>query len=180
MNDNKENQAEVFDQRKITEKLNKVDSQKLAKPGKYLTFSIGNEEYGVEILKVMEIIGIMDITAIPHVPKYVKGVINLRGKVIPVISLRLKFGMKEIPFDSETCIINVNLNNILIGILIDRVLEVLDITKEDIEPSPCSEVVGKTDFILGMGKVGDKVKILLNIDNILTDDLSSLERVCKK
>jgi len=151
-----------------------IDKSCLAEAGKYLTFSVGNEEYGFEILKVMEIIGIMDITAIPHVPEYVKGVINLRGKVIPVLSLRKKFNMSEIEYDAETCIINVNVNNLLIGIVIDRVLEVLDIDQENIEPPPNSDIAGNTDFILGMGKVGDKVKILLNIDKILTDDLKSI------
>ena len=94
-----------------------VDSD-LAQDGKYLTFALGREEYGVEILKVMEIIGIMEITAVPQVPEYVKGVINLRGKVIPVISLRRKFGMEEIDNTEETCIIVIKLDEVLIGIVI--------------------------------------------------------------
>ncbi len=149
----------------------------LALAGKYLTFALGKEEYGLEILKVMEIIGIMEITSVPQVPEYVKGVINLRGKVIPVISLRLKFGMEEIEYTSETCIVVVNLNGVLIGIIIDKVLEVLDIEQENIEPPPSSGVAGKTDYILGIGKVGEAVKILLNIDKILMEDLSAMDNM---
>ena len=154
--------------------------QTRAQAGKYLTFALGREEYGLEILKVMEIIGIMEITAVPQVPEYVKGVINLRGKVIPVISLRRKFGMEEIENTSETCIIVINLEDILVGIVIDKVEEVLDIGDEDIEPPPSSGVTGTTDYILGMGKVGDSVKILLNIDKILIDDLKTIQNIEKK
>jgi purine-binding chemotaxis protein CheW len=152
-----------------------VSGDALAQAGKYLTFALGREEYGLEILKVMEIIGIMDITAVPQVPEYVKGVINLRGKVIPVISLRRKFGMQEIEYTAETCIIVVNLGEILVGIVIDKVQEVLDIPKDNIEDPPSSGVTGKTDYILGIGKVGDAVKILLNIDKILLDDMSAIQ-----
>ena len=141
-----------------------------AQAGKYLTFALGKEEYGLEILKVMEIIGIMDITAVPQVPEHVKGVINLRGKVIPVISLRRKFDMEEIDYTEETCIIVVNIEDTLIGIVIDKVEEVLDISDDRIEPPPSSGVTGKTDYILGIGKIGDAVKILLDIDKVLLDD----------
>lgn len=153
-----------------------VDSN-MAQAGKYLTFALGKEEYGVEILMVMEIIGIMEITAVPQVPEYVKGVINLRGKVIPVISLRRKFGMEEIDYTEETCIIVIKLGEILIGIVIDKVQEVLDIEQENIEPPPSSGITGNTDFILGIGKVGDTVKILLNIDKILLEDEAILEEI---
>ena len=179
MTDKQVQQNENINEKDESQTNLSIERSCLAKAGKYLTFSVGNEEYGFEILKVMEIIGIMDITAIPHVPQYVKGVINLRGKVIPVLSLRKKFNMPEIEYDSETCIINVNVNNLLIGIVIDRVLEVLDIEEENIEPPPSSDIAGNTDFILGMGKVGDKVKILLNIDKILTDDLKVIGGIKK-
>ena len=151
-----------------------VDSN-LAQAGKYLTFALGKEEYGVEILMVMEIIGIMEITAVPQVPEYVKGVINLRGKVIPVISLRRKFGMEEKDYTDETCIIVIKLGEILIGIVIDKVQEVLDIEQKNIEPPPSSGITKNTNFILGIGKVGDTVKILLNIDKILLEDEAALE-----
>lgn len=141
-----------------------------AQAGKYLTFALGREEYGLEILKVMEIIGMMEITAVPQVPSYVKGVINLRGKVIPVISLRAKFDMEDIPYTDETCIIVVNIDSTLIGVVIDKVEEVLDIGAECIEAPPSSGIAGKTDYILGIGKIGDRVKILLDIDTVLCNE----------
>ena len=144
----------------------------LAKEGKYLTFSLGREDYGLEILKVREIIGIMNITAVPQVPEYVKGVINLRGKVIPVIDLRLKFKMPPIEITAETCIIIINLKDVMIGIIIDQVKEVLDIKQDRIEATPNFGANVHTDYILGIGKVNDSVKILLNIERILEEDSS--------
>ena len=139
--------------------------------GKYLTFALAKEEFGLEILKVREIIGIMDITAIPQTPKHIKGVVNLRGQVIPVVDLRLKFGMEEADRTEETCIIVVEINSgdrtFQTGIVVDNVSEVLDIAAEDIEASPQLGSTVNTDFILGMGKVDDTVKILLNIDRVL-------------
>lgn len=134
---------------------------------KYLTFKLAEEEYGVEILKVREIIGIMNITAVPQMPHYMKGVINLRGKVIPVVDLRMKFGLDEIEHTEQTCIIVVDVGN-EIGILVDTVSEVLDIVGDNIEPPPSMGGAVDTSFILGMGKVADKVKILLDIDNVLS------------
>lgn len=136
---------------------------------KYLTFKLAEEEYGVEILKVREINGVMDITAVPRMPRYMKGVINLRGKVIPVVDLRLKFGLDEIGHTEETCIIVVDVGK-EIGIIVDTVCEVLDIVRSNIEPPPSMGGAVDTSFILGMGKVGDAVKILLNIDKVLTTD----------
>jgi len=145
--------------------------QAIAKEGKYLTFALGHEEYGLEILGVREIIGLMDITGVPQVPEYVKGVINLRGKVIPVIDLRLKFGMPKQDYTNETCIIVINVMNTLMGIVVDRVCEVLDISGDNIEPAPSFGTKLHTDFITGMGKIGDKVKILLDIEKVLTEDV---------
>ncbi|NLX12279.1 MAG: purine-binding chemotaxis protein CheW [Phycisphaerales bacterium] len=137
--------------------------------GKYLTFKLANEEYGLEILKVREINGMMDITAVPQMPPYMKGVINLRGKVIPVIDLRLKFGFMEIEHTEQTCIIVVDVGQD-IGIIVDTVSEVLDIKGESIEPPPQVGKAVDNSFILGMGKVGDSVKILLNIARVLTEE----------
>jgi len=137
--------------------------------GKYLTFKLADEEYGVEILKVREINGVMDITAVPRMPAFMKGVINLRGKVIPVIDLRLKFGLEEIEHTEQTCIIVVDVGRDL-GIVVDTVSEVMDIASESIEPPPSMGVAVQRNFILGMGKVGDEVKILLDIDNVLSED----------
>jgi len=138
--------------------------------GKFLTFVLNNEEYGLEILKVREIIGVMDITPVPQTPPFVTGIINLRGKVIPVVDLRLKFVMPKIEYTKETCIIVVDICNRLMGIIVDTVSEVLDIAGKDIEPTPSLGSGIKTDFILGMGKIKGKVKILLDIDRVLTLD----------
>ena len=137
--------------------------------GKYLTFSLAGEEYGVEILKVREIIKIMDITSIPQVPGDVKGVINLRGKVIPVIDLRLKFGMEPAEYTDQTCIVVVDVGS-LVGIIVDTVQEVLDNAGDQIDPPPPLGAQDDTSFVLGMGKVKGDVKILLDIDKVLGAD----------
>lgn len=140
--------------------------------GKYLTFRLANEEYGLEILKVREIIGLMDITKVPKTPEYIRGVINLRGKVIPVLELRLKFGMDAKQDTEETCIIVVDIageaGSVLMGILVDAVSEVLDIQSEEIEDPPSFGAGFDTRFILGIGKVKNTVKLLLDIDRVLT------------
>ena len=146
--------------------------------GKYLTFALGAEEYGLEILKVREIIGYMDITAVPQASHYVKGVLNLRGQVIPVIDLRAKFGMETTEVTEETCIIVVEISQgnhkFSTGVVVDNVQEVLDIAGEDIEEAPQFGSAFNTDFILGMGKIGESVKILLDIDRVLASkDFSS-------
>jgi len=144
--------------------------QHTARGGKYLTFALGREEYGLAILKVREIIGCMDITAVPRTPEYVKGVINLRGQVIAVIDLRAKFGMEPAARTDETCIIVVEIQHdqakCSTGVIVDHVSEVLNIPSENIEDPPSFGVAG--DFILGMGKIGKSVKILLDIDRILS------------
>ncbi len=137
--------------------------------GKYLTFLLDDEEYGLEILKVREIIGIMDITKVPRTPAFVEGVINLRGKVIPVIDLRSKFGLKRAEYNDQTCIIVVDVG-LLMGIIVDTVNEVHDIPSASIEPAPRFGAAVDTSFILGMGKIKDDVKILLDIDRVLTSD----------
>jgi purine-binding chemotaxis protein CheW len=141
------------------------------KEGKYLTFALAQEEYGLEILKVREIIGYIDVTAVPQTPHYVRGVINLRGQVIPVIDLRAKFGMETTGVTDETCIIVVEIahagHKFNTGIIVDRVQEVLDIKGRQIEEAPQFGASVNTDFILGMGKVGESVKILLDIDRVL-------------
>jgi purine-binding chemotaxis protein CheW len=134
--------------------------------GKFLTFQLADEEFGIEILKVREINKVMDITAIPQMPAYMKGVINLRGNVIPVIDLRLKFGLPELAHTEQTCIIVVDVGR-AIGILVDTVSEVLNIAADCIDPAPALHEVGDVTFILGMGKVGEAVKILLDIDRVL-------------
>ena len=153
-----------------TEKIGTIKSME----GKYLTFELAGEEYGVEILKVKEIIGIMNITSVPQTPEFVKGVINLRGKVIPVIDLRLKFGMNTKEYDERTCIIVVDINNMVTGIVVDSVSEVLNIKEEEIEETPSFGVKLYTEYILGMAKIKEQVKVLLDIDKVLTSSDVSL------
>jgi purine-binding chemotaxis protein CheW len=149
--------------------------------GKYLTFTLAGEEYGIGILKVKEIIGIMAITTVPQTPDYMKGVINLRGKVIPVVDLRLKFAMNAIDQTEKTCIIVVEITNggrkALIGTLVDSVSEVLNIKAGDIEDTPSFGSHLNTDYILGMAKTGGKVKILLDIDRVLNAEVAAVSMV---
>jgi len=148
--------------------------------GKYLTFTLAGEEYGIGILKIKEIIGMMSITSVPQTPGFVKGVINLRGKVIPVVDLRLRFAMDAIDYNDRTCIIVVEIGgntDMVIGIVVDSVSEVLNIKSEDIEDTPTFGTSLNTDYILGMAKMEGKVKILLDIDTVLSrEDIHMLRR----
>ncbi|MFC1464434.1 MAG: chemotaxis protein CheW [Candidatus Brachytrichaceae bacterium NZ_4S206] len=144
---------------------------KSARGGKYLTFALGREGYGLQILKVREIIGFMDITAVPRTPAHVKGVINLRGQVISVIDLRSRFAMPETERTDETCIIVVETmqdgRKVNVGLIVDKVSEVLDIAEDNIEDAPAFGGGVDGRFVLGMGKIGNAVKILLDIDRVL-------------
>jgi purine-binding chemotaxis protein CheW len=140
--------------------------------GKYLTFKLGSEVYGLEILKVREIMGLMPITAVPRTPSFVRGVINLRGKVIPVVDLRTKFGMESVEDTEETCIIVVDVGALGMGITVDAVSEVVEIAGCDIEDAPTFGKGVNTDFILGMGKANKKVTMLLDIRQVLTNEES--------
>ena len=135
--------------------------------GKYLTFNLADEEYGIAILKVKEIIGMMPVTQVPKTPEFVKGVVNLRGKVIPVVDLRLKFSIPEAEHTEQTCIIVVQVDDVEMGIIVDEVREVLDIAAHAIEDAPSFGSSVETDFILGMGKADDRVTILLDISKVL-------------
>ena len=149
--------------------------------GKYLAFHLGNEEFGIQVMKVREIMGVQDITAVPHTPQHTKGVINLRGKVIPVFDLRLKFGLEEVPYTQRTCIIVVQVKcdhsaPMLMGIVVDGVSEVLNLTAADVEDTPDFGNGVETRGLLGMAKMKGKVKILLDIDHVLTaHDLTGLQ-----
>ena len=154
--------------------VQEVRSEMRALAGKYLTFRLAHEEYGVQIIKVVEIIKMMEVTAVPRTPQYVRGVINLRGKVIPVVELRKKFDMPPIDDTDETCIIVVNVRTagveVQMGILVDTVSEVLDIGGADIEPPPKFGGAIDTAFILGMAKAKGTVKILIDIDRVLSGE----------
>lgn len=143
--------------------------------GKYMTFKLANEEYGLEILRVIEIIGVMDITSVPRSSDFVRGVINLRGKVIPVADLRLLFGMDRVEATEQTVIIVVQFpygdGELTMGILVDQVMEVLDITAGSIAPPPELGGSRKEDgFILGIGKADERVIFLLEIGRILSTE----------
>jgi len=143
-----------------------------ARAGKYLTFHLANEEFGIRVLKVREIMGLQEITAVPQTPAHIKGVINLRGKVVPVIDLRLKFGVEAAEYTQRTCIIVTQVQGesglVLMGIVVDGVSEVLNLTGPEIEDTPDFGEAVAGQYLLGMAKVKGKVKILLDIDKVLS------------
>lgn len=136
--------------------------------GKHLTFTLGQETYGLPVLMVREIIGLMEITRVPRMPGFVRGVINLRGKVIPVVDLRMKFGFESIEDTKLTCIIVVDLHTFLMGVVVDMVNEVVDVSPADVEETPTFGANISTEFIRAMGKVKGKVIILLDIERVLS------------
>ncbi len=143
----------------------------VSRGGRYLTFLLGPESYGVDVLKVQEIIGVMPVTRVPQMPHYVRGVINLRGKILPVIDLRTRFGMEASEDTSRTCIVVAQVvmasQRVTMGIVVDEVSEVLDISDEKIECSPAFGTDVKTQFISGMGVLAEKVVMLLDINRVL-------------
>jgi purine-binding chemotaxis protein CheW len=145
--------------------------------GKYLTFALGKEEYGLPILRVREIIGYIDVTAVPRTPAHLKGVINLRGQVISVVDLRSKFEMQAVPTTEQTCIVVVEIQQegrkFFCGIVVDRVSEVLNISGNCIDLPPEMGASVQTDFIIGIARIGPSVKILLNLDKVLAADEAS-------
>jgi len=151
--------------------------------GKYLTFILAKEEYGIPILKVREIIKLLDITSIPRTPGYIKGVINLRGKIIPIMDLRLKFGLEEKEYNERTCIIvveiAVNDSRKLMGLIVDTVSEVVNLTTDQIEPSPEYGYQNNQAYLVGVGKVKDRVILLLDIEQILNREESILLKEMK-
>lgn len=153
-----------------------------SRAGKYLTFQLASEEFGVGVLKVREIMGIQEITAVPQTPVHVKGVINLRGKVVPVIDLRLKFGLAAAEYTQRTCIIVAQLQgesgSILMGVIVDGVSEVLNLAASEIEDAPDFGDEAAGQYLLGMAKVKGKVKILLDIEKVLSNqELAGLDKI---
>ena len=138
--------------------------------GKFLTFHLGKEDYGIEIRFVTEIIGVQKITEVPDMPDFLKGVINLRGKVIPVMDVRTRFKLPERSYDDRTCIIVVNLNEVSVGLVVDEVSEVANIDKDQIEPPPRTSRGKSSRYFKGMGKIGEEVKILLDVERLLYDE----------
>jgi purine-binding chemotaxis protein CheW len=149
--------------------------------GKYLTFRLAEEDYGIPLLQVKEIIGMMPVTAVPRTPEHVKGVINLRGQVIPVSDLRLRFGIDGIAYNDRTCIIVVEIQGTetttRMGVIVDAVSEVLNVREDEIEPAPSFGAQVRTDYILGMANMEESVKILLDIDRVFDpEDVAVLEK----
>ncbi len=159
-----------------------AESKQDARTGKYLTFHLDREEFGIQVLKVREIIGVQEVTAVPQTPAFIRGVINLRGKVIPVVDLRLKFGIEEKEYTQRTCIIVVHVSSgdvsMMMGIIVDGVSEVLNLTDDDIENTPDFGHGVEVPYLLGMAKVKDRVKILLDIDRVL-GELTEIEGIQK-
>jgi len=139
---------------------------------KYLTFSLGNEYYGIEIKYVTEIVGMQPITEVPELPDYIRGLINLRGKIIPVMDVRLRFKKPLKEYNERTCIIVVDIEDISIGLIIDSVSEVLTIPEEDIVPQPELNKSYKNKYIKGIGKVGSDVKLILDCNKLLSDEVT--------
>lgn len=157
----------------LDKKVDNSSPQITATAGKYLTFRLAEEGYGVTILKIQEIIGLLSVTRVPRLPDFIRGVINLRGKVIPVVDLRLKFGLSRGEDTDRTCIIVLQIlrdnQETTVGILVDEVLEVLDLAEAQIEPPPEFGTIVDTKFLQGMGKVDERVLIILDIDRVLSE-----------
>mgnify|MGYP001205208346 FL=1 len=134
----------------------------------FLTFALGQEEYGVEILKIQEIKGFSAITPLPNAPAYVKGVLNLRGTIVPIVDLRKKFGMPEEAYTTFTVIVVVRVQGQVMGFIVDAVSDVLTVTGADIQPTPDLQGQVDTSFLTGLAKAGEKLVILLDIDKVLT------------
>ena len=137
--------------------------------GKFLSFFLGEEEYAIEILKVQEIIGLLPITPVPKMPNYVRGVLNLRGKIVPIMNLRVRFGLPTVDDTEETCIIVIQEENHLMGIVVDKVSEVADIVSEQIEQVPSFGITGKSEYLSGIGKLNESVKMILDVHKVVFD-----------
>ncbi len=155
------------------ELLEDQDTQK----DKYLTFQIASEEYAIAITYVTEIIGMLNITEVPQTPSYIKGVINLRGKVIPVMDVRLRFNMAARKYDERTCVVVVNLDESTVGLVVDTVSEVLDIPSENIDSSNQFSHSNDNNFICGMGKVGENIKMVIDVNALLFKDNELIENL---
>lgn len=137
---------------------------------RFLTFKVKNEDYGIEIVRVKEIVGIQEITPVPEMPSYIKGVINLRGNVINVVDIRLRFNMEEKEYDERTCIIIIQVEDVEVGMIVDNVSEVCVIPEEDIKKNTNLSKNSKSTFIKGLGKLNDKIKMIIDVEKLLTEE----------
>ena len=154
----------------MAEYVENMELEEDTQKGRYLTFSLGKESYGLEIAYVTEIIGIQTITEVPELPEYVRGIINLRGKIIPVMDVRLRFKKEPREYNDRTCVIVIDIKNISIGLIVDSVSEVLTIPEQDIVDPPQINTGFQNRYIKKIGKIGNEVKLLLDCEKLLTDD----------
>jgi purine-binding chemotaxis protein CheW len=146
--------------------------------GRYLTFTLDENVYGIPIRFVMEIIGIQAITKVPETPDYIRGIINLRGKIVPLIDVRLKFGKEKIAYDERTCIVVVDVNTVFVGLIVDRVDDVLTIADDQIALPPANRIGFENRYIEGIGKAEDRVQLLLNVEKLLrNDEMDIIEKI---
>lgn len=156
-----------------------MEEKKEVQKQKYVTFMSGNEYFGLKIEYVNEIIVVQDITAIPETEDYIKGLINLRGKIIPVIDVRLRFKQEPFEYTDRTCIIVINVQNTVVGLIVEKIAEVVEISENNLLPSP---TIGLSEsqqdrYVYAIGKIGDSVKLLLDPEKLLHDDINTLEKV---
>lgn len=146
---------------------------------KYVTFMSKNEYFGLKIEYVNEIIVMQDITAIPETEDYIKGLINLRGKIIPVIDVRLRFKQEPFEYNERTCIIVINVQSTVVGLIVEKIAEVVEISEDNLLPSPTIGLNGSQQdrYVYAIGKIGDSVKLLLDPEKLLNDDIATLEKV---
>lgn len=169
----------ISEEKKQTDTSQSTYDERDAQKGKYMTFKSGNEYFGLKIQYVNEIIQIQTITTIPETADYIKGLINLRGKIIPVIDISLRFKQSPFEYDDRTCIIVINVNSTVVGLIVEKIAEVVEIREENILPPPS---IGRADkiqnkYVYGIGRVGDSVKLLLDPEKLLNDeDMSVLEQ----
>lgn len=171
--------SETSELKERTEEGQSAANERDVQKGKYMTFKSGNEYYGLKIQYVKEIIQFQTITAIPETENYIKGLINLRGKVIPVIDVRLRFKQEPIEYDDRTCIMVVNVKSTTVGLIVEKIAEVVEIKEENILPPPSIGRMekGQNKYVYGIGKVGDAVKLLLDPDKLLNDeDMSAADQ----
>ena len=161
----------------MSEKIDVIYDDQDTQKDKYLTFHIGSEDYAIAITYVTEIIGILKVTEVPQTPNYIKGVINLRGKVIPVMDIRLRFQLEPREYDERTCVIVVNHKEDTVGLVVDTVSEVLDIPEANVESSPHYSQCEGNNFISGMGKIDEKIKMVIDINSLLFRDEEVLENL---
>lgn len=158
----------------MSEQNREWEEQEDTQKGKFLTFEVEDETYGIEIRYVTEIIGIQPITKVPESSTYIRGIINLRGKIIPVMDVRLKFRKTAIPYNDRTCIVVVDIGTMQIGLIVDQVAEVIDIPEENIVPPPDMKQGFNNRFIMGIGKVGEAIKLILDCRKMVTEEDAEL------